>query len=136
MADEVTYCAQPMRRSSQRVNSRIRSLGSTSSTWTVGWWFTMLRRVLARVGRVLDLVTALRPAIPVSGSHDTASIVCSTSAWASRPRCGVTKRYTCDALSSYHTGLRQRLEDRSQRRAEPPSNGSEAAGGVPEDDTN
>jgi hypothetical protein len=30
---------------------QIPSLGSTSSTWTVGWWLTRLRHVLARLSR-------------------------------------------------------------------------------------
>jgi hypothetical protein len=37
---------------------RTRSLGSTS-TWTVGWWLTMLRRVLARISSALDLARLL-----------------------------------------------------------------------------
>jgi len=48
-------CASTLRRWSLYAEPQTPSLGSTSSTLTVGWWLTMLRRVLARLSRALDL---------------------------------------------------------------------------------
>jgi hypothetical protein len=44
-----------LRRWSPHAGPQTPLLGSTSSTWTVRWWLTMLSRVLARFGRALDL---------------------------------------------------------------------------------
>ena len=81
---------------------RTRSLGSISSTWTVGTWLTMLRRALGRLGRALDLARPFE--LPDRNPDRMRRRSCSTSAWGSSSpsRCGSTGRRRSREYSSVH----------------------------------